>query len=370
MDKIYIGYDQHNKFTMEDNLSRCFGNTDYFISTDVLMIEGKYIYHLILTAMLDAEYVFDISDKVVQDIQNDKCFLLFDYTFESRNNSIQHEYDMYKSIIDNTLSKYNLQKPYIYVDSNPYNSHDLDLYFNRFIVEVGRACLHPVAENSDVMVFEAKQSFAEREYKIASFNRRPDENRANFVNAFKDNPDVLCTLGKPDSHDMDYYSERFPNLVTMLPMEYDLSLDLDVPNLVSIMGWELQQVSYIQVVNESLFHHDSHHMFINEKTLKPIACLQPFIINGMPGSLAHLHELGFKTFSEWWDESYDTETDQIKRSDMIIDIVTDLAKLDHKDYIDMLGGMHQTLIHNRDLLVSLPRRHSIDLYNQIINTGY
>jgi hypothetical protein len=220
------------------------------------------------------------------------------------------------------------------------------------------------------MVFEAKQSFAEREYKIASFNRRPDENRANFVNAFKDNPDVLCTLGKPESQDMDYYYERFPNLVPMLPMEYDLSLDLDVPNLVSIMGWELQQVSYIQVVNESLFHYDSHHMFINEKTLKPIACLQPFIINGMPGSLAHLHELGFKTFSEWWDESYDTETDQIKRSDMIIDIVSDLAKLDHKDYIDMLGGMHQTLIHNRDLLVSLPRRHSIDLYNQIINTGY
>ena len=36
-------------------------------------------------------------------------------------------------------------------------------------------------------------------------------------------------------------------------------------------------------------------MFITEKTLKPIACLQPFIVNGVPGSLAHLKHLGFKT---------------------------------------------------------------------------
>ena len=370
MDKIYIGYDQHNKFTMEDNLSRCFGNTDYFTSTDVIMIEGKYIYHLILTAMLDAEYVFEISDKVVQDIQDNKCVLLFDYTFESRNTSVQHEFDMYKTVIDNTLSKYNIQKPYIYVDGNPYNRHDLDLYFNRFIVEVGRACLHPVAENSDVMVFEKCQSFEEREYKIASFNRRPDENRFRFVDHFKDNENVLCTLGMPDEYDLDFYQQDYPDLIPMLPLEYDLILDLDVPNLVSIMGWELQQVSYIQVVNESLFHYDKDHMFINEKTFKPIACLQPFIINGMPGSLKHLHDIGFKTFSDWWDESYDAETDFLKRSDMILDIVTELASLNHADFRDMLEGMHNILIHNRSLLMSLPRRHSIDLYNQIINTGY
>ena len=86
--------------------------------------------------------------------------------------------------------------------------------------------------------------------------------------------------------------------------------------------------------------------------------------------LKFLHSLGFKTFSDWWDESYDTETDQIKRSDKIIHIVTDLSKLSHTELIDMLKGMHETLLHNRSLLVSLPRSHSIDLYNQIVNTGY
>ena len=187
MEKIYIGYDDNNRLSMEDNLSRCFGNTDYFVSTDINNIPGKYIYHLIVTAMLDAEYVYDISDKVLQDIQNDKCLLLFDYTFESRNNSIEHEFDMYKAVIKNTLSKYNIQKPYIYIDGNPYNKHELDLYFNRFLLEVGRACLHPIADNSDVLVFEKEQNYENREYKISSFNRRPDENRFKFVNEFKNN---------------------------------------------------------------------------------------------------------------------------------------------------------------------------------------
>ena len=365
MERVYIGYDENNRLSAEDNLSRCFGNTDYFVSDDINNIPGKYIYHLILTAMLDAEYVYEISDKVVKDIQNDKCFLLFDYTFESRNNSVEHEYDIYKTVIDNTLSKYNIQKPYIYVDGNPYNTHKLDLYFNRFLVEVGRACLHPIAENSDVLVFEKEQNFNERKYKIASFNRRPDENRAKFVNEFKHRSDILCTLGLPDEHDIDFYNNLYPDLVPMLPIEYDLNLDLNAPNLVSILNWHLHQVSYIQVVNESLYHSNKNHMFINEKTFKPIACMQPFVVNGMPGSLKHLQELGFKTFSNWWDESYDLETDYDKRTQKVFQTINDLADLSHKQLIDILIDMQDILDYNRNHLILQPRKHSIDLYTKI-----
>tara|TARA_B100000927_G_scaffold289993_1_gene287752 strand:+ start:2966 stop:4078 length:1113 start_codon:yes stop_codon:yes gene_type:complete len=370
MDKIYIGYDDNNRLSMEDNLSRCFNNTDYFICTDINNISGKYIYHLILTAMLDAEYVYDISNRVVEDIQKGKCVLLFDYTFESRNNTTGHQYDKYKDIISNTLNAYNIQKSYIYIDGNPYNTHKLDLYFNRFLVEVGRSCLHPVLHDSDVMIFEKEQDLDKREYKISSFNRRPDENRFKFVNEFKYNSDVLCTLGKPDNDDYNFYNEKYPDLMPLLPLEYDLKLGLEEPNLVSILNWSLYQVSYVQVVNESLFHYDSNHMFINEKTFKPIACLQPFLINGMPGSLKHLQELGFVTFKNWWDESYDQEIDFIKRTNMVANIVKDLSNYTHKQMQEMLNDMDEVLKFNRKVLLEMPRKHSIDLYNQIINTGY
>ena len=111
-------------------------------------------------------------------------------------------------------------------------------------------------------------------------------------------------------------------------------------------------------------------MFLNEKTFKPIACMQPFIINGMPGSLKHLHELGFKTFSDWWDESYDNETDFKKRSDKVIKVVNELCNLSHKSLLNLIIDMQDVLEHNRSHLILQPKKHSIDLYNQIINTGY
>ena len=133
-------------------------------------------------------------------------------------------------------------------------------------MEVGRSCLHPVAHNnSDVMVFEKEQNLEKRKYKISSFNRRPDENRFKFVNEFKYNSDILCALGMPDNDDLDFYNNKYPELMPLLPLEYDLKLGLNEPNLVSILNWDLYQASYVQVVNESLFHYDSNYMFINEK---------------------------------------------------------------------------------------------------------
>lgn len=45
--------------------------------------------------------------------------------------------------------------------------------------------------------------------------------------------------------------------------------------------------------------------FVTEKTFKPIAFKHPFVVAGPPGTLAFLHKLGFETFENLWDESYD-----------------------------------------------------------------
>lgn len=370
MKKLYIGYDKYNKNIKEESLSKCFVNTDYFVCADIQDISTNYLYHLMIPHHIESEFTYTISDNVIKDIHNGTAKLLFDYSFESRNNSIESEYNNHKNAIKNTLNKYNIQQSYIYIDSNPYNTHKLDLYFNRFIIDLGRACLHTVSDDSEVLIVEKEQNLELRKYKISCFNRRPDENRFKFVNEFKDNPNVLCTLGVPEVDDLNYYKEQYPDLIEMLPIEYDLSLDLNIPNAVSKLQWEVQQVSYIQVVNETLFNSHKNHMFINEKTLKPISCLQPFIVSGMTGSLAHLHELGFKTFSKWWDESYDLETDFAKRTDKIINVVNELCERSHNEHLSMLSDMYPVLDHNRKILMKLPKKHSIDLYKQIINTGF
>jgi hypothetical protein len=47
-------------------------------------------------------------------------------------------------------------------------------------------------------------------------------------------------------------------------------------------------------------------LFITEKTLRAVALGQPFVVIAGPGTLAYLQRLGFKTYSDFWDESYDT----------------------------------------------------------------
>tara|TARA_B100000963_G_scaffold174447_2_gene151765 strand:- start:3906 stop:5489 length:1584 start_codon:yes stop_codon:yes gene_type:complete len=45
--------------------------------------------------------------------------------------------------------------------------------------------------------------------------------------------------------------------------------------------------------------------FITEKTFKPIMYGHPFLLVTHPGTLRHLRSIGFETFPEWIDESYD-----------------------------------------------------------------
>lgn len=65
--------------------------------------------------------------------------------------------------------------------------------------------------------------------------------------------------------------------------------------------------SLVHIISETNFFTPIIHQ--TEKTLKPIANLQPFIMLGSPASLKSIKDMGFKTFDKFWDESYDNEYD-------------------------------------------------------------
>ena len=78
----------------------------------------------------------------------------------------------------------------------------------------------------------------------------------------------------------------------------------------------------IEVVLETLF--DDPRQQLTEKSLRPIACAQPFILASTPGSLEYLRSYGFKTFGDLWDESYDTTVDPEKRLHAIVDLMNQI----------------------------------------------
>jgi hypothetical protein len=79
----------------------------------------------------------------------------------------------------------------------------------------------------------------------------------------------------------------------------------------------------IEVVLETLF--DDSRLHLTEKSLRPIACGQPFILAGTHGSLDYLQGYGFKTFGNIWDESYDTIEDPQERLHAIMDLMAQIT---------------------------------------------
>lgn len=85
---------------------------------------------------------------------------------------------------------------------------------------------------------------------------------------------------------------------------------------------------------------------ISEKTIKPILSMRPFIIYAAPGFLAHLRKLGFKTFSDFWDESYDLILCPRQRFDAFLDVVAHISQLEINDLTEMGKNMIPILEHN------------------------
>ena len=109
--------------------------------------------------------------------------------------------------------------------------------------------------------------------------------------------------------------------------------------------------TFVSLVTESSI--DNNVLFISEKTYKPIFAQQPFIIMGNPNTLEYLRSIGFKTFSDWWDESYDNELDVKKRMDKIFNIVESLCSKSLDELTQMRMDMKEILIHNYKLFLTL-----------------
>jgi len=79
----------------------------------------------------------------------------------------------------------------------------------------------------------------------------------------------------------------------------------------------------IEVVLETIF--DDTRLQLTEKSLRPIACGQPFILAATHGSLEYLRSYGFKTFGHIWDERYDQIQDPQERLICIADLMQEIA---------------------------------------------
>jgi hypothetical protein len=111
---------------------------------------------------------------------------------------------------------------------------------------------------------------------------------------------------------------------------------------------EVYQDTYFSVVTETVF--DYPYSFRTEKIAKPLLMAHPWICATSPGFYRDMHKLGFKTFGNLIDESFDSIDNHQDRMDRIIDIVKDLCETGPASF---LVAAHDVCKYNQQHLINL-----------------
>ena len=75
----------------------------------------------------------------------------------------------------------------------------------------------------------------------------------------------------------------------------------------------------------------------------------PFLLLGCAHNLEYLRSYGFKTFSAFWDESYDIIEDPNERMQAVTEILKDIATMSLEQQQAMIRDMLPVLEHNYNL---------------------
>ena len=121
-------------------------------------------------------------------------------------------------------------------------------------------------------------------------------------------------------------------------------------------GWltdtELFASSFVNVVSET-FECTPGSMVFTEKIFKVIYHKRPFFLLGSRNSLVELRSLGFKTFDQWFDESYDFESSPFKKAEMISAELKRLCDMPLSDIRQMMLEMRAVCDYNFERLKSM-----------------
>jgi hypothetical protein len=101
----------------------------------------------------------------------------------------------------------------------------------------------------------------------------------------------------------------------------------------------------IEIVLETLFDDDRLHL--TEKSLRPIACGQPFILAATVGSLEYLKSYGFKTYSNIWPETYDHIQDPVERMKELVAVLKQISDWDAETRLVKLQQAQEIADFNR-----------------------
>ena len=125
------------------------------------------------------------------------------------------------------------------------------------------------------------------------------------------------------------------------------------------------QNSLVSIVTET--NYSENEVAITEKSFKPFKEKHPFILVAGPGALKYLRSMGFKTFEEFWPETYDNgDMSPSQRMLHIRQVLELIGSWDHNQILDFKRRVKPILEHNFQVLKSLSINNVLDDLERIV----
>lgn len=284
-----------------------------------------------------------------------------------------------KKDIVKLVNEHNLQDRVYFIESNFRHQHHKNTYcWNFFLEEQSRTIQHIYKEDDNKLGYQVKEIEIDelntfRNKKFLSFNRTLD--RAHRLSLFYD---YLNNDFSDSYFSFLVYNSKYESLLQFEPSSIDLNdfhkhlpIELDTQTVDNKQSFRTSDAlgkkefyldSCINIVTETSFI--DNELFVSEKIVKPILNYQPFIVVGPFKYLEHLKSLGFKTFSAFWDESYDDIENPKERYIKIRDLILEINSKSIEEVNEIYQNTKEICIHNRKNFVNL--KSTID---EFINFG-
>jgi hypothetical protein len=150
------------------------------------------------------------------------------------------------------------------------------------------------------------------------------------------------------------YEFIFPRMLNASKIRYN-PVDVQIGDL------KYHADSYFSLVTETLFFKHSidtgesdagKSIFLSEKTFRPIIHKHPFILVSSAESLVYLKKLGYKTFSPYINEHYDTIKNDEERLTAVWSEVERLCAFSDEEWLEWQNGIIDIVEHNYNVLIN------------------
>lgn len=345
--------------------------------------ETEKFFYPIVVSLWEVREVFDqitISPEIVQKIKDGQCKVILINPFEGWTWSW---WDELAGILE---TKFNINSNSIVFMSgnyypNPkyetivYNTWERQIFSNYEQVDHYNNSISHVTDT--------------RPHKFICLNRRPSIHRHAVVTSLYDLRDQGILTSALNGSYNEWYrtwveenflndypelSDKYTNdIKPNLPLKFDDGINPEIDNPAANEWGKTEKYysSYLYIVTETFFEgvaQGENTLFLSEKIFKPMIFFQPFVVLGRPGTINLLQKLGYKTFGDYIDESYDSIEDDKQRLLTAVESIKAFTSLSQDRLTELMTEMRPIFEHNYKILkhhnhVEIFKNLKADLYN-------